>query len=74
MSALPYEQFPGEWDAAADTAPRLTLLITEQEPVLPPTEAGRHRQEHGLCYRTDCVAKFGLPLIMRATVYTTIHG
>lgn len=40
--------------------PNLTLLVTPEEPET--LNYMSHRRLHGICYKTECVERFGMPL------------
>ena len=64
---------PDEYQAR----PQLHQVIENQaelELAKTPMTPWQHRTEHGLCYRDECVARYGVPLLMRTWVQWTPHG
>lgn len=56
---------------------RAIAQIAMEEPSeerVPEMTSWQHRQLHGLCYRNECVARYGMPLIMKTWVQWTPHG
>lgn len=48
--------------------------VKEPEQGYSPTATAKHRAEHGQCYRDECVARFGAPLVTRLALPFTPHG
>ena len=57
--------------ASEATPPGLTLIVSEAEVAM---TSWQHREQHGLCYRDECVERYGKPFLMGLHLPFTPHG